>query len=71
MWQPFIGGLVLGFLVLCFYKPEPVILYEYPHPQKVGDKVYRDRAGVCYSYKPTEVNCDANEATLKPYPLQA
>ena len=70
MWKPFVGGLVLGFAVLYFYKAQPVILYEYPHPKKVDEKVYRDRAGVCYVYKSTEVDCDANEATLKPYPLQ-
>jgi hypothetical protein len=66
----FLGGLVLGLFLLYAYKAPPPIVYEYPHPQKGGDRVYRDRNGVCYSYTATKVDCDANEATLRPYPLQ-
>jgi hypothetical protein len=63
-------GLVVGFIVLKFVKSEPVVIYEYPHPETVKQRVYRDKNGVCYHYTATEVNCDENEKTLKPYPLQ-
>jgi len=67
---PFIGGLVIGFLFLWFYKTEPVVSYKYPHPNNVAGRVYQDKNGVCYKYTSKEVNCDENEATLRTYPLQ-
>lgn len=67
---PFILGFVLGFLLLRFVKFEPPKVYDYPHPDTVKNRVYRDKNGVCYRYTSMEVSCDKNEATLKPYPLQ-
>jgi len=68
---PFIGGLVLGYLLVVYYKAPPTVVYEYPHPQNVSNRVYRDKNGVCYSYNSAQVDCDANESTLRQYPLQA
>jgi hypothetical protein len=68
---PFIVGISLGVALLLFYKTPRKIIYEYPHPQNVTDRVYRDENGACYSYSSKKVSCDANEATLKPYPIQA
>ncbi len=67
---PFAAGIVAGLILLRFVKVEPVVVYEYPHPDTVKQRVYRDKNGACYKYTSLEVNCDANEATLKPYPLQ-
>ena len=67
---PFLVGLVVGFLVLKFYKTPPQTIVDYPHPDNVKDRVYRDKNGICYSYTAKEVNCDANESTLRSYPLQ-
>jgi len=66
---PFIAGLLCG-VVLLFFKAEPVKIMKYPHPTNVDGNVYKDKNGVCYKYASKEVNCDENEATLKPYPLQ-
>lgn len=66
----FLAGLVVGFILLYVYKTPALVVYEYPHPQNVKDRVYRDKNGVCYSYTATKVDCDKNEATLRPYPLQ-
>ncbi len=68
---PFIGGLIVGLLVVFYYRAPPTVVFEYPHPQNVNNRVYRDKNGICYSYNSTPVDCDANEATLKQYPLQA
>ncbi len=68
---PFLAGIVVGYLLLAFYKAEPRIIYEYPHPQNVNDRVYRDKNGICYKYSSEKVDCDSNEATIKPYPIQA
>ena len=67
---PFIIGLAIGYLIFIFYKTENQIVYEYPHPDNVKDRVYKDTNGVCYSYTAQSVDCDKNESTLKPYPLQ-
>jgi len=68
---PFIAGIVVGLLVVFYYKPPPLIVHEYPHPDNVEQRVYRDNNGVCYRYKSSEADCDKNEETLKVYPLQA
>jgi hypothetical protein len=67
---PFISGLVIGVIVSLFYKPEKQIIHQYPHPSEATDKVFKDPNGTCYKYSSHEVDCDANEATLKDYPIQ-
>jgi len=68
--MPFIGGIVIGVLMILYYKASDVVVYEYPHPQNVNDRVYKDNNGLCYTYTAKNVDCDANEATLKQYPIQ-
>jgi len=68
---PFIAGIGAGVLVIFFYKPEAIVVHEYPHPENVSQRAYRDLNGVCYKYQSKEVDCDKNEETLKVYPLQA
>ena len=67
---PFIAGLLLGVVMFFFYKPPPSVVYEYPHPDNVKDRVYKDANGVCYKYNARQVDCNANEATLRTYPIQ-
>ena len=67
---PFIIGAAIGSVLLYFYKPERQIIKLYPHPSETVNKVYRDHNEVCYKYTSHEVDCDANEATLKEYPIQ-
>lgn len=69
-WKPFFIGLAVGALLLLFFKPAKETIYKYPHPKTVEQLVYRDNNKACYKYKVTEVECDANEASLKEYPLQ-
>ena len=67
---PFLIGIGAGLLMLYCVKDEKVIVHDYPHPDNVKQRVYRDRNGTCYAYTSVEVDCDKNEATLKPYPVQ-
>lgn len=67
---PFLLGLGAGYALLLFYRTEPRVIYEYPHPTNVDTRTYKDKNGVCYSYTAKDVNCDQNEATLRPYPIQ-
>ena len=67
---PFLAGLALGWLMLKYYQAPAKVVFEYPHPDNVKQRVYRDTNGICYRYTSEKVDCDANEATLKPYPIQ-
>lgn len=69
---PFLIGLLIGVVVLIFFKGEKRVVVEYPHPDAASaGKIYRDNTGICYKYNATEVDCDKNEATLKQYPIQS
>jgi hypothetical protein len=67
---PFLLGLGAGYVLFLFYKTEPRVIYEYPHPKNVDTRTYKDKNNVCYSYTAKEVACDQNEGTLRQYPLQ-
>ena len=67
---PFLAGIAVGLVILFVYKADPVYVLKYPHPSNVDGRVYRDKNDVCYRYTSKEVNCDSNEGTLKPYPVQ-
>lgn len=67
---PFLVGAICGVVLLVCFKQKPDIIQAYPHPSNVEKNVYRDPNGVCYKYRSKEVNCDQNESTLKPYPIQ-
>jgi hypothetical protein len=68
---PFSVGLIVGVLMILYYNPGKTVVYEYPHPQNVNERVYRDTNGVCYKYSSKKVECDANEGNLRPYPIQS
>jgi hypothetical protein len=68
--KPFLAGLVVGGFILFFYKAAPTVVVEYPHPDNVETRTYKDKNSVCYKYAANEVDCDKNEGTLKEYPLQ-
>ncbi len=69
-WKPFFVGLLIGLLLLMFFKPAKEVIYKYPHPKTIAQLVYKDHNNACYSYSVSEVDCDKNEGTLKDYPLQ-
>jgi hypothetical protein len=67
---PFVLGLIAGGIALSFYKPEKQVILQYPHPSDTDTKIFRDPNKICYKYTSHEVDCDANERTLKDYPVQ-
>jgi len=67
---PFLLGLGLACIVFLVYKPEKQVIRQYPHPSESKDKIFRDPNMTCYKYTSHEVNCDANEETLRDYPVQ-
>jgi len=67
---PFVVGIVSALVIFSIYTPSKEIIKQYPHPSETLQKVFRDPNKTCYSYTQHEVSCDANEATLKDYPIQ-
>uniref|UniRef100_A0A6C0JYP8 Uncharacterized protein n=1 Tax=viral metagenome TaxID=1070528 RepID=A0A6C0JYP8_9ZZZZ len=67
---PFILGVIFAALFFKNYKMETLSIFQYPHPNNIHERVYKDKNGVCYAYTAEEVNCNSNESTLTPYPLQ-
>lgn len=67
---PFLTGFMVGVVGILFWKEKPKVIVKYPHPSNVQNLIYRDPNGACYKYTSKEVDCDKNEATLAPYPLQ-
>ena len=67
---PFAAGLLVGVFLLFFYTAPPSVIYTYPNPKDASTHVYKDKNAACYTYSSKEVSCDANEGTLRPYPLQ-
>ena len=65
---PFLAGIAVGTCIILFYTAPKQIVFEYPHPQNLKERVYRDTKGKCYTYSAEEVDCDVNEGTLKAYP---
>jgi hypothetical protein len=62
-------GIIVGIVGILFIKPTQKLIYKYPTPENAGKITYKDKNGLCYKYASKEVNCDANEARLKDYPL--
>uniref|UniRef100_A0A6C0KMQ8 Uncharacterized protein n=1 Tax=viral metagenome TaxID=1070528 RepID=A0A6C0KMQ8_9ZZZZ len=66
---PLVLGLVMGIVGILFVNPEKNIIYKYPTPENAEKVVYKDKNGVCYTYKANKVDCDKNESRLKNFPL--
>ena len=69
LFFPFLCGLVLGIVGICFIKPETTVVFKYPTPTNAGTLAYKDKNNVCYKYGSKEVSCDAKGVILKNYPL--
>jgi len=67
---PFILGVLAALGAMAIYRPEKQVIMQYPHPKDTENKVFRDLNKSCYKYSTHEVDCDANEATMKDYPVQ-
>lgn len=67
---PFLLGLASAAAVFLVWKPEKQVITKYPHPKEGEKYTYRDANKTCYTYTVHEVDCDANESSLKDYPIQ-
>ena len=66
---PFVIGIVIGIIGVIYIKPEQTVVRKYPNPTDKTKTIYKDKNGVCYTYSAKAMDCDKNEARLKPFPL--
>ena len=66
---PLILGLVIGVIAIVVAKPQKNVIYKYPVPETADKTIYKDKNGICYKYKATQVDCDKNESRLKDFPI--
>lgn len=66
---PLVVGFVVGIIAVVFIKPQQNVVYKYPTPDNASTLTYKDKNGICYKYTAAQVDCDKNEAKLRPYPL--
>jgi hypothetical protein len=66
---PMLLSFAIGIFFVYILKPAPMIILKYPNLENAGKLIYRDRNGTCFVYESKEVDCNANEAKIKPFPL--
>jgi hypothetical protein len=60
----FFISLCIGFFLVYVTAPKPKIVVKYPNLTNYEDLTYVDDAGVCYKYKPVEVDCNKENIEL-------
>lgn len=66
---PMLVSFAVGIFIVYILKPSPLIILKYPNLENAGKLIYRDRNGTCFVYEANEVDCNANEKRIKPFPL--
>jgi hypothetical protein len=66
---PFLLSFAIGIFIVYILKPAPIVIMKYPNLENAGKLIYKDRNGTCFMYETKEVDCDKNEARIKPFPL--
>jgi len=66
----FLASFLIGVLVVYLYTDGNQKIYVYPTPQTAEYLQYRDKAGQCFSFQQSEVNCPKDSALLEPIPMQ-
>lgn len=66
----FILSFAIGIFFVYLVDPENRIVYVYPTPENVDLLQYKDKAGTCFQFKPTEVECPTDESMISVVPPQ-
>jgi hypothetical protein len=60
----FFISLCVGFFLVYITVPKPKVIIKYPNLDNYNDLTYVDDSGVCYKYKPVEVDCNKQNILL-------
>lgn len=66
---PLLVSFAFGIFIVYILKPSPVVIIKYPNIENAGKLIYKDRNGTCFIYETKEVDCNKNEARIRPFPL--
>ena len=66
---PLLLAFAFGIFFVYILKPAPIIIIKFPNIENAGKLIYKDRNGTCFVYETKEVDCNKNEARIRPFPL--
>jgi hypothetical protein len=66
---PLLLSFAFGIFIVYILKPAPIVIIKHPNVENAGKIIYKDRNGSCFVYETKEVDCNANEARIRAFPL--
>lgn len=66
----FFISFIVGLFFIYFLGPDTKTIYVYPSPDNYMKTLYKDSAGQCFQFKPTETKCPINPFSVKTVPIQ-
>lgn len=62
--RAFFIAFFIGMMITYVFAPPKKYIIQYPTPDTVDQKVYRDHADVCYKYQVKEVTCPSDKSKI-------
>ena len=66
----FLLALFVGLFLSYILSPKKRIIYVYPNPSNTEKLRYKDKAGNCFKFDKTEMECPSNEDDIEDYKVQ-
>ena len=66
----FIIAFAIGLFFVYVSTPKKQIIFVYPTPDNHKDIMYKDRSGMCFSFKPVETEEPLDKGLLGIFPVQ-
>ena len=65
----FLYSLIFGIFISYIFQKKKRIIYVYPTPENLEKMQYRDKTGMCFSFRKKNVKC-SNNKLLEKYHIQ-
>ena len=66
----FLISLAIGLVFVYLSAPAHTVVHVYPTPDNVKNIQYRDKAGVCFQFEPSQMECPVDGSKIKHIPIQ-
>jgi len=66
----FLTSFAIGLFCIYVIGPEVKTIYIYPNQQNYMKTQYKDKAGQCFQFTPTNTDCPINPLSIKTIPIQ-
>jgi len=67
----FIIAFAIGLFFVYISAPKKQTIFVYPTPDNHKDIIYKDRAGICFSFKPVQTEEPVDTGLLGIFPVQS